>query len=80
VPGSWSHGNRLQWLERYAGQCQVVVAVVLAQLDETANVGSCGHQFVVRLALVGEGKKHLAIHLLAGERPGMADGDVANLE
>ena len=37
-------------------------------------------KFVMSGSLVGQGKKHLAIILLAGQGPGMADGNVAMTE
>jgi hypothetical protein len=78
--GLRAHG---QWLVRPQIKlrlCYVVIAGIAAQLDEQADVGSCGDQSLRLLARVQDGHEALAIPPgLCRQGPCMADFYVAVL-
>ena len=77
VFGRRAHGHRFLRLQWEGGKRRIVVAIVLAQFDEAANIGTGRDQLITLCSLIGKWKENLSIRLLAGQSPGVAYADVA---
>ncbi len=51
--------------------------VVFPELDVSANARTRGNQFIPLISLYCHWKENLAVGKLPGQRPGVANGDVA---